>query len=83
MNNGAGEEFPGFKRAYRLEKRQEAEERNANTLPMNRRSYARSQGYTRVSAWIAATKDMAGAGAGIPLPLSIDPGKTTGVAITK
>lgn len=77
----------GYMREIRLAKRQEAEERNAKTLPMNRRSYARSQGYPRVSAWMAATKHLEGAGAGTPvwwehaLPaVSIDPGKTTGVA---
>lgn len=58
-------------REIRLAKRQEAEERNAKTLPMNRRSYARSQGYTRVSKMLKGGW------------ISIDPGKTTGIAITK
>jgi hypothetical protein len=52
----------GYMREIRLAKCQEAEERNAKTLPMNRRSYARSQGYSRVSAWMAATKHLEGAG---------------------
>jgi len=71
VNGGAGRELTGFQRANRLEKRREAEERNAKTLPMNRRSYARSQGYIRVSAMLKGSW------------VSIDPGETTGIAITE
>jgi len=51
VNHGAGRELTGFKRAYRLEKRQEAEARNAKTLPMRRRSFAKSHGFSRHSQW--------------------------------
>ena len=41
----------GFMRAYRAEKRQEAEERNSVTIPERRRSYARSLGVSRLSQY--------------------------------
>jgi len=75
VNHGAGRELTGFKRAYRLEKRQEAEERNALTLPERRRSYARSLGVSRLSQYKPIVAENA--------KISIDPCKTTGIAITK
>jgi regulator of replication initiation timing len=68
-----GRHRKGYMREIRIAKRQEAEERNAKTLPMNRRSYARSQGYNRVSQMFPDGFHW----------VSVDPGKTTGIAITE
>lgn len=39
----------GVMRAYRAEKRREAEERNARTPDFRRRSFARKSGHSRIS----------------------------------
>lgn len=50
----------GIMRGIRAAKQEEAEERNANTFPRNRRSHARKQGFARNSQVIFYT-DLAGA----------------------
>lgn len=91
MNNGDGRKYPGYSLSKREIKHLEADERDARTSPAKRRNFARANGYSRISQMPHHVRILALADLRYSIlaenarekQVSIDPGKTTGIAITE